>query len=216
MENSKKETSKKTDSNQAKRNSKNKSTSTGLTQAQEKYAQGLFMGLSQREAYEAAYKTDGWKTSLIDSKASELAKNGKIKARLNELQDKQKVRIENRIFVNKEMILKELKKIGFCNIKDFAEIAEGKICVGINKDTWKPIFVDDMVVNFKSTQKMPKTKLAAVSGIKQGKNGIEIKFFDKIKALELLGKELGMFVERNEVEIKDLPKIEIKRGGSGE
>jgi phage terminase small subunit len=199
MEKSKKESDNNKTNKTSKKGNSKASTITALTEQQEKFAQGLFLRLSQREAYMAAYNCEKMKTSTIDAEAAKLAANPKITTRLKELEAKQKVRIENRLFVNKEMILKELKKIGFCNIKDFADIAEGKVFVGINKDTWKPIFIDDMVVNFKSTKKMSKTKLAAVSGIKQGRNGIEIKFFDKIKALELLGKELGMFKESMEI-----------------
>ena len=56
-----------------------------LTVKQEKFVQGLFAGLSQREAYKAAYDCKAMKDSTIDVKASELAKDGKISVRLAEL-----------------------------------------------------------------------------------------------------------------------------------
>ena len=40
---------------------------------------------------------------------------------------------------------------------------------------------------------LPDDKAAALAGIKQGANGIEVKLHDKIRALELLGKAVGMF-----------------------
>lgn len=39
----------------------------------------------------------------------------------------------------------------------------------------------------------------AIAGIKEGRNGVEIKLNDKGKALELLGRHLGMFKDRMEV-----------------
>jgi len=46
---------------------------------------------------------------------------------------------------------------------------------------------------------IPAEKRGAVVGIKKTQAGIEVKLADKLKALELLGKYRGMFVERQEV-----------------
>lgn len=56
-----------------------------LTTKQENFVQGLVAGLSQRDAYKQAYKTDRMKDSTINVKASELAKDGKITVRYREL-----------------------------------------------------------------------------------------------------------------------------------
>ena len=56
-----------------------------LTTKQENFAQGLVAGLSQRDAYKQAYKTDRMKDSTINVKASELAKDGKVTVRYREL-----------------------------------------------------------------------------------------------------------------------------------
>ena len=52
----------------------------------EKFAQCLATGFSQRKAYRAAYpKSEKWKDTTVDSKASVLAKNDKVLERLLEL-----------------------------------------------------------------------------------------------------------------------------------
>lgn len=51
----------------------------------------------------------------------------------------------------------------------------------------------------KSTDEMPGDKLGAIAGIKEGAYGIEIKLNDKGKALELIGRHLGMFKDKLEV-----------------
>ena len=48
---------------------------------------------------------------------------------------------------------------------------------------------------------MPKEKLPAIAGIKYSQVGsVEIKLHDKVKALELLGKHLGVFDDRRGAE----------------
>lgn len=56
-----------------------------LTQKQEKFVQGLIKGLSQREAYKAAYDAANMQDNTIDSKASLLFQKDEIRARYEEL-----------------------------------------------------------------------------------------------------------------------------------
>lgn len=51
----------------------------------------------------------------------------------------------------------------------------------------------------KTTAEMTPETRAAISSIKQGPHGIEIKFYDKNKGLELLGKLTGMMVDKLEL-----------------
>lgn len=60
-----------------------------LTVKEETFVQGLFKGLSQRQAYKSAYKCKNWKDTTIDNKACLLAKKNEIMKRLHELQQKQ-------------------------------------------------------------------------------------------------------------------------------
>lgn len=57
----------------------------------EKFVQCLIMGMSQRKAYREAFRaSERWKDSTVDSKASDLFKNGdsgKILERYHELQE---------------------------------------------------------------------------------------------------------------------------------
>jgi phage terminase small subunit len=53
-----------------------------LTIKQEKFAQGLFAGLSQREAYKQAFNCDKMTDKTIDEAACRLADNSKVTARI--------------------------------------------------------------------------------------------------------------------------------------
>jgi phage terminase small subunit len=44
---------------------------------------------------------------------------------------------------------------------------------------------------------VPKEKLPAIAGLKYNQMGVEIKLHDKVRALELLGKHLGVFDSNN-------------------
>lgn len=56
-----------------------------LTAKQEAFVQGLIAGLSQTDAYKQAYDTSRMKDDTIYSRASELAKDGKVTVRYKEL-----------------------------------------------------------------------------------------------------------------------------------
>ncbi len=81
---------------------------------------------------------------------------------------------ERRTAITQDRVIAELAAIGFSNATDYAEI-------------------DGPLVNIKPTAKLTPQQAAAIAGIEQGNFGIKIKLCDKLKALELLGKHLGMF-----------------------
>lgn len=56
-----------------------------LTPKQEKFCQGVVQGMSQADAYRAAYNAEGMKPETIQQNASRLIKSSKIAARVEEL-----------------------------------------------------------------------------------------------------------------------------------
>ena len=74
----------------------------------------------------------------------------------------------------------ELAAIAVAKATDFVQISHGNV-----------ILTD--------TSKLSENQIKAIAGIKEGKNGIELKLNDKEKALELLGRHLGMFKDKLEV-----------------
>lgn len=82
--------------------------------------------------------------------------------------------------INQDRVLIELAEIGFARVTDFVEIVDGR-------------------VKIKNTGDVDPERIAAIAGIKEGANGIEIKLNDKGKALEMIGRHLGMFSDRVEV-----------------
>lgn len=67
------------------------------------------------------------------------------------------------------VVLKELEAIAMARATDVLRVRDGKLDIGDIQD------------------------LAAVASIEQTTGGLRVKFYDKLKALELLGKSLGLF-----------------------
>lgn len=93
---------------------------------------------------------------------------------------------EVRTEITQDKVLQEFAKIGFSNVTDYVEVE--------NKGNFKEVVI-------KATADIPKNKLAAIASIKEGANGIEIKLHDKVKALEDIGRHLGMFTDKVQTQI---------------
>lgn len=109
---------------------------------------------------------------------------------------------EKRTEVTQDRVVQELAAIAFARATDYAEVVNNS-------------------VKIKNTDQLEENQVRAIAGIKEGANGVEIKLNDKEKALELLGRHLGMFKDKVEVsglndeksKLDDL--IKQMRGGDG-
>ena len=175
-----------------------------LTIKQEKFCQGLFSGLTQREAYKQAYNCENMKDATIDRNAHELANGNKAATRLAFLRDE----LKGRNMVTVERVLKEYAKIAFADIKDFLFYGTKGVYVGMDKDG-KPVQEYMQIVEAKSSDEIDGTMVNEVSISKDGT--FKFKLHDKKGALDMIGKHLGMFIDKSEVSVKEMPEIIIKR-----
>ncbi len=174
-----------------------------LTVKQEKFVQGLFSGLSQREAYKQAYNCENWTDNAIDVEASVLANSPKISLRIRELTDE----LKERNMVTVEKVLAELAKIGFADIKDFLEFRTEKTVAGRNDDG-TPIFEYQNIVEAKPSDLVDGTLISEVS---IGKDGtFKFKLHSKDTALDKMGKYLKMFTDKKEISGPNGGPIEAK------
>ncbi|MBS6644010.1 MAG: terminase small subunit [Clostridiaceae bacterium] len=146
-----------------------------LTPKQKIFADEYLLDLNATRAYKVAYPKIK-NTETAAAAGARLLRNVKVMEYVQKRMDERAQRTE----ITQDMVLQELAKIGFADITDFVTI-EGSF------------------VRVKPTDQMPRDKLGAIGGIKEGANGIEIKLNDKEKALELIGRHLGMF--RDKVEL---------------
>ena len=110
--------------------------------------------------------------------------------------------------ITPKQVVEELAAIGFARATNFLCVSDGELTI-------------------RSTDTLSKADQAAIASIERSSTGIRIKFYDKMKALELLGKYMGMFegkpdeeaaennlleailmATRKEVETDDIPEIQ--------
>ena len=107
-----------------------------LTSKQEKFIQALVAGKSQRQAYKEAYNATKMKDETIDTRACELLKNSKVKARYNELLEEHK---NKALYTREEMVndliwIKEKAKEDIKNPKKGLRQANGTIFINAIKE----------------------------------------------------------------------------------
>lgn len=73
-----------------------------------------------------------------------------------------------------EMVLEELAAIGFARATDYLEVA-------------------DDTLRIKATDALTPGQSAAIASVERSSSGLKVKFYDKLRALELLGKCVGLF-----------------------
>ena len=146
-----------------------------MTEKQKIFADEYLIDLNGTRAYRVAYPSVK-KDEVAAAAAARLLKNVKVEAYIQKRMEERQKRTE----ITQDRVLEELAAIAFARATDYAEI-KGE-CVRI-----------------KDTDTLDEQQIRAIAGIKEGKYGIELKLNDKEKALELLGRHLGMFKDKLEV-----------------
>ena len=146
-----------------------------MTDKQKRFCDEYLIDLNATRAYKVAYPNCK-KDETARANGSRLLTYANIKKYIEERMQERQERTE----VTQDQVVKELAAIAFAKATDYAEVRDGQVIIKNTTD------LSDMMVR-------------AIAGIKEGRNGVEIKLNDKGKALELLGRHLGMFKDRMEV-----------------
>lgn len=138
----------------------------------------------------------GYSENYANKKAFLLLEKPEIKAYIDK---KMKAR-EQRTEITQDKVLEEIAAIAFSNASDFFKVIDRKIMINgyeVFDDEGNPKTYKDVEIT--NTDKLSLDSRKVISGIKVGANGIEVKLNDKLKALELVGRHLGMFKDKVEV-----------------
>jgi phage terminase small subunit len=138
-----------------------------LTEKQKKFVNEYLIDLN---ATQAAIRA-GYSKKTADRIGPELLGKTCVSAALQEAMQKRSKRTE----ITQDRVLAELASIGFADIADYLSTDNGSVSI-------------------KRTSDIPPDKRSAIAGIKENATGgVEVKLNDKIRALELIGKHIGMF-----------------------
>lgn len=146
-----------------------------ITDKQKIFADEYLIDLNATRAYRVAYPSVR-KDEAAAVNGSKLLRNTKVAKYIQEQMDARQKRTE----ITQDRVIEELAAIAFARATDYATIENGQ-------------------VTLKDTKQLTDIQIKAIASIKDGKFGVEVKLNDKEKALEMLGRHLGMFKDKVEV-----------------
>lgn len=148
-----------------------------LTQKQEKYVQGRIAGMSQREAYRAAYDAQGMKDETVDVKAHLVEKKDKVRVRLAELRHESESKAGDDATTTRAVVLVTYRSIVDVDHSDLMMYNEE----------------GELVYD-------PEKVLKAGKAVKRiwhdGKGRLQVEFYDKLTAADKLREMYGINAEQ--------------------
>lgn len=132
------------------------------------------------------------------------------------IQERKADRME-RTEITQDFVLKELLAIASVNATDYARIVEKNATVDIDGQMVQLYDADGNPVKYRTvepilTDELTEVQKKALSVIKKGRDGFEIRPYDKVRVLELLGKHLGMWTDRVDLEANVDLKVVVDYG----
>ena len=163
-----------------------------MTEKQKIFADEYLIDLNATRAYRVAYPSVK-KDETAASAAARMLRNVKVAKYITEQMEERQRRTE----ITQDMVLQELAAIAFARVTDYVSVMGG-------------------MAQVKDTDQLSDSQIAAIAGIKETQNGIEVKLGSKEKTLELLGRHLGMWNDKLDVSGDMDMKIVVDYGDSDE
>lgn len=178
-----------------------------LTDKQKQFCEEYLIDLN---ATQAAIRA-GYSPKTAEQTASRLLRNVKLQEYIAERQKE----LSRSTQITQERVIKELALIAFSNNADYAHVVEKKMQVEAGGALVDVLDKDGKPVMYRTvepvlTEELTEEQKRALAVIKKGRDGLEVKSCDKVKALELLGKHLGIFTDKIEANVNDTTRSELQ------
>lgn len=178
-----------------------------LTPKQKRFCEEYLIDLN---ATQAAIRA-GYSPKTAEQTASRLLRNVKVQ----EYIAKRQKELSRSTEITQERVIKELALIAFSNNADYAHVVEKKLQVEAGGALVDVLDKDGKPVTYRTvepvlTEELTEEQKRALAVIKKGRDGLEVKSCDKVKALELLGKHLGIFTDKIEANVNDTTRSELQ------
>ena len=136
-----------------------------------------------------------------EKRASEQAYQLLQKTTVQDYIRKKKMERIERTEITQDMVLRELALIAFSNAADYAAVIEKDAMAEVDGQMIQLFDSEGNPVKYRTvepvlTEDLTESQKRALSVIKKGRDGFEVKPYDKVRALELIGKHIGMFEEK--------------------
>lgn len=141
----------------------------------------------------------GYSEKYAHTNAAKLLQNTTIQ----EFIEKRKKDRIKRIEITQDAVLQEIALVAFAVTTDYIKVVEREATVEIDGKMIPVLDADGNPVKYRTvepvlTEELTEDQKKALSIVKKGRDGFDIKTHDKMKALEMLGKHLGLFDKNNE------------------
>ena len=148
-----------------------------LTPAQLEFCRRIAAGDTQHDAYVSAYpKAAKWQKSNVRAQASRLAAKPNIRATVATMQQAK----TEAVIVERVRVLKEIARLALFDPRGIVQRD------GPNKG------------KFKTLEELDEATAAGIASYKVSENGVDVRFHNKVAALEQAAKHLGLFERDNE------------------
>lgn len=175
-----------------------------LTAKQQRFVDEYLIDLN---ATQAAIRA-GYSPKTADQQASRLLTNVKVRAYLAERQGDRGRRLE----ISQDMVLRELAKIGFSDIRKVVRWGETMVRMADADDEGAEDMVPYHGLALIDSTEIDDDTAAAIAEVSQGRDGLKVKLHDKKGALVDIGRHLGMFVPAGHADLDaELKRIEIEK-----
>lgn len=160
-----------------------------VTAKQERFCQEYLIDLN---ATQAAIRA-GYSERTAQEQSSRLLSNVIVQKRVAELQEA----IANRNSVSQDMVVQELKKIGFSDIRK--AVRWGRNPLDTTSENASPNGLNMFPVSLVPSEEIDDDTAASVCEVSLTQTGVKIKQYDKISALDKLARHLGMYTDKHEL-----------------
>ncbi|MFT8276112.1 terminase small subunit [Kerstersia gyiorum] len=160
-----------------------------LTEKQRRFVEEYLVDLN---ATQAAIRAGYSKKTARQIGEENLSKPDIAKA-VQEAQARRSERTE----ITQDMVLRELAKIGFADIRKVVRWGNTTLQAGVD-DKGEPTIEVHHGLALIASDEIDDDTAAAISEVSEGREGLKVKFHDKKGALVDIGRHLGMFKDRVE------------------
>ncbi len=163
-----------------------------LTERQQRFCDEYLIDLNATQA--------AIRAGYSEKRASEQAYQLLQKTTVQDYIRKKKMERIERTEITQDMVLRELALIAFSNAADYAAVIEKDAMAEVDGQMIQLFDSEGNPVKYRTvepvlTEDLTESQKRALSVIKKGRDGFEVKPYDKVRALELIGKHIGMFEE---------------------
>lgn len=175
-----------------------------LTAKQQRFVDEYLIDLN---ATQAAIRA-GYSKKTADQQASRLLTNVKVSQYLSE----RRLALQGRIEITQEMVLRELAKIGFSDIRKVVRWGETKVRMVDGEDDGPEDMVPYHGLALIDSTEIDEDTAGAIAEVSQGRDGLKVKLHDKKGALVDIGRHLGMFAPPANPELDaEIKRLEIQK-----